>query len=100
MDWENDILKKSFIIDTNDINNKKSTEQILRMSVSSEFEAIALYQSLLENIDDKDIKKVFNEIIIDEKRHVSQFMQLLLNIDKEQDKQMDKGIQENKEILS
>jgi rubrerythrin len=98
MDWDKDILKRSFVVDVNEI-EEKTIDEILRLSISAEFEAINLYSKLKTMIDDKNTVKIFDEIIGDEKKHVGQFNELLLNADKEQNEDMEKGKEENKEII-
>src|SRR5271169_1434751 len=98
--WDNDIIhKQALVVDVKNIDEEKSIPEILRMAISAEFEAITLYENLEGKFDDINMKNIFDEIINDEKKHVGQFEELLLQNDNQQNMDMDKGKQENKEIL-
>ncbi|MBQ7412697.1 MAG: rubrerythrin [Alphaproteobacteria bacterium] len=49
----------------------------IKFAVSSEFEAIQIYQQIMESTDDKRIINVLKEITEDEKKHVGGLYKLL-----------------------
>ncbi len=84
-------LKK---IEKSDINN-----EILRIGIIAELDAINLYEQLAAMTDDENIKKVLLDIAKEEKTHVGEFQALLLKIDKQQIEELEKGEREVEEII-
>jgi rubrerythrin len=82
-------LKK---IEKTDLNN-----EILRVGIIAELDAIDLYEQLAAMTDDENIKKVLLDIAKEEKTHFGEFQTLLLKTDKEQAEELEKGKEEVEE---
>jgi rubrerythrin len=72
--------------------------QLLRLGVIAELDAIDLYEQLAAATSDKRLKEVFLDIAREEKTHVGEFMTLLLEKDKEQVRELEKGRKEIEEM--
>ena len=62
------------------LKDKLSENEILRalkFAVSSEFEAIQIYQQIVESTDNPQIHAVLSEIALDEKHHVGGLLKLI-----------------------
>lgn len=85
-------------IDLGKVKKEDINKEILRVGISAELDAINLYEQLAAATDDEDIKKVFLEIAKEEKTHIGEFQALLLELDKEQERELKNGEKEVKEI--
>lgn len=72
--------------------------ELLRIGMIAELDAVNLYEQLAEMAENKDIKKVFLEIAKEEKTHMGEFEALLLELDDEQAQELINGQKEVKEI--
>jgi len=70
--------------------------EILRIGLIAELDAISLYEQLAAMTTNEKIKKVLLDIAKEEKTHAGEFQSLLLEIDKEQEKELEKGKEEVK----
>jgi len=70
--------------------------EILRIGLIAELDAISLYEQLAAMTTSEKIKKVLLDIAKEEKTHAGEFQSLLLEIDKEQEKELEKGKEEVK----
>jgi len=73
--------------------------EILRVGIIAELDAINLYEQLASITKDSSLKKVFLDIAKEEKTHVGEFLTLLLMKDKEGEKELKNGKEEVKELL-
>ena len=73
-------------------------KEILRLGVIAELDAISLYEQLAAMTENKNLKKVLFSIGKEEKTHVGEFQALLLGLDKEQERELERGKKELKEI--
>ena len=73
-------------------------KEILRLGMIAELDAISLYEQLAALTEKEILKKVFLDIAKEEKTHVGEFETLLLEIDKEQEEELDKGKEEVEEL--
>ncbi|MBW2992253.1 rubrerythrin [Candidatus Woesearchaeota archaeon] len=83
-----------------DLSKMKKEEvdnEILRVGMIAELDAINLYEQLAAMTTDKNIKKILLDIAKEEKTHVGEFQALLLNRDKEQVRELEEGKKEVKE---
>ena len=87
-------------IDLEKINKEKIDEEILRVGIIAELDAINLYEQLAAMAQSEDIKKVLLDIAKEEKTHVGEFQTLLLKTDKEQVKELEAGKKEVEEEMS
>jgi rubrerythrin len=72
--------------------------QLLRIGLIAELDAINLYEQLAAITENQEIKNVFLEIAREEKTHVGEFQALLLKSDKEQVIELEKGRKEVEEM--
>ena len=80
------------------LNKEDLDKEILRIGIIAELDAINLYEQLASMTKNENIKKVLIDIANEEKTHVGEFQELLLRIDKEQVKELDKGKKEVEEL--
>jgi rubrerythrin len=73
-------------------------KEVLRFAIIAELDAINLYEQLAEVTGRENINKVFRDIAREEKTHVGEFQSLLLELDKEQADELEKGKREVEEI--
>ena len=64
----------------------------------AELDAVSLYEQLAAKAHDKKIKEVFLDVAKEEKTHVGEFQTLLLERDKEQVRELEKGREEVEEM--
>lgn len=72
--------------------------EILRVAMIAELDAINLYEKLSDQTKNEDIKKVLLDIAGEEKTHTGEFQTMLLRLDKEQVKELEKGRKEVEEL--
>jgi rubrerythrin len=73
-------------------------KQIARIGMIAELDAINLYEQLASISENEKIKKVLLDIAKEEKTHLGEFQALLLEQDKEQGKELEKGKEEVEEL--
>ena len=86
-------------IDLAKLKGKERDKEILRLGLIAELDAINLYEQLSLMASSSDVKKVLKNIANDEKTHVGEFQALLLLLDKDQAKELKKGLKEVKDLL-
>lgn len=74
---------------------KMSDQEIIRMGMIAELDAINLYEQMASALSNIKIKKQLLDIAREEKTHLGEFQAMLLKIDKEQSIESEKG---NKEV--
>ncbi len=83
--------------------NKKLTSlEVLRavkFAIASEYEAIQVYQQIMESTDNNDVKIVLSDIAKEEKHHVGELRKLLAILSPEDEKEYQHGEQETIENL-
>jgi len=84
-------LMSEIPIDTKKISSKNINEEVLRIGIVAELDAINLYEQLSEKATNSKIKKLFLDIAKEEKTHVGEFEAALLMIDKEYKEELKKG---------
>jgi rubrerythrin len=82
------------------INKENLDKEILRAGIIAELDAINLYEQMAAMTENADIKKLLLDIAKEEKTHMGEFQALLLTNDKEQEKELEKGKKEVKELSS
>ncbi len=80
------------------VGKKALDMEILRASMIAELDAINLYEQFAAATNNKLLKKVLLDIAKEEKTHVGEFQALLLEIDKEQVRELRKGKKEVEEL--
>ena len=82
------------------LNKEHLDEEILRLGIIAELDAVNLYEQMAAMTENERIKKVLLDIAKEEKEHVGEFQTLLLEIDKEQVEEMEEGKKEVQELTS
>lgn len=85
-------------LDLKKVSKKNLDREILRVGMIAELDAVNLYEQLAVMTDNKDIKAILLDIAKEEKTHVGEFQALLLRLDKEQERELEKGKKEVKEL--
>ncbi len=80
------------------IKKQSLDEQILRVGIIAELDAINLYQQLADMTENRDIKQVLLDIAKEEKTHVGEFQAFLLKQDGQQKKELERGKEEVEEL--
>ena len=86
-------------IDLSKVSSKDVDNQLLRLGIIAELDAINLYEQFAAATKDPVLKKVFLEVADEEKEHVGEFHYLLLQRDKEQAEELEEGKEEVLEII-
>lgn len=74
-------------------------KELLRAAIIAELDAINLYEQMANLTSDKGLKAIFLDVAREEKTHVGEFQALLLQNDKEQQVELEKGRKEVEELL-
>ncbi len=85
-------------VDFTKVKKSELNQEILRLAIIAELDAINLYEQMAALTTDADIKKVLLDIAREEKTHVGEFQTMLLRWDKEQVKEMEHAKKEIKEL--
>lgn len=80
------------------VGRQATDAEILRLAIVAELDAINLYDQLAASTDNVDMKKVLLDIAKEEKTHFAEFQTMLLRIDGEQVKEIEKGRKEVEEL--
>jgi len=82
------------------IKKENLDKEILRAGIIAELDAINLYEQMAAMTENADIKRILLDIAKEEKTHLGEFQALLLARDKEQEKELQEGKKEVKELSS
>lgn len=85
-------------IDLEKVKKEDIDKEILRLGMIAELDAVNLYEQLAAKTSDAKLKKVFLDIAKEEKTHLGEFQALLLERDKEQVRELEKGKKEVEEL--
>lgn len=85
-------------VDINKVNPANLDEEILRVGLIAEFDAVNLYQQMANLAKDKGIKAVLMEVAKEEKTHIGEFQALLLKKDAEQVRELAAGKKEVEDL--
>jgi rubrerythrin len=85
-------------VDFTKVKKEELNQEILRLAIIAELDAINLYEQMAALTTDKDIKKVLLDIAREEKTHVGEFQTMLLRWDKEQGQELEHAKKEIKEL--
>lgn len=80
------------------VDKKDIDKQILRVGMIAELDAVSLYEQLAAETNNEDLRKVLLDIAKEEKTHMGEFEALLLDLDKEQQDELQKGKKEVEEL--
>jgi rubrerythrin len=84
--------------DLSKLSKENLNQELLRIGIIAELDAINLYEQLAALTDNQDIKNVFLDIAKEEKTHVGEFQTMLLRMDAEQVQEMAAAQKEIKEL--
>ena len=79
---------------------KKDFDQMLRLGIIAEMDAINLYEQMAALAENTDLKNIFLDIAKEEKAHMGKLHALLLRKDNEQEKASEEGKRKVDEISS
>ena len=85
-------------IDLKKVDKANIDKEILRVGIIAELDAVNLYEQLAAMTGNANIKKILLDIAKEEKTHVGEFQALLLKLDDEQVKELEKGKKEVEEL--
>ena len=74
-------------------------KEILRAAIIAELDAINLYEQMADMTQNKNIRKLLLDVAREEKTHVGEFQTLLLREDEQQEKELEEGKKEVKELI-
>ena len=84
-------------IDLGKVKKDDLDNEILRVGIIAELDAVSLYEQLAEMTGKENIKKILLDIAKEEKTHVGEFQALLLDGDREQLEELANGKKEVEE---
>lgn len=96
----NGILLSKIPIDLEKISQEDLNNEILRVAIIAELDAVNLYEQMAALTENKHIKTILLDIAKEEKTHVGEFQALLLTTDKQQEKELAEGKKEVAELIS
>lgn len=83
--------------------SKKLTQievlRAIKFAIAAEFEAIQIYEQIMESTDNQEVKTVLSEITNDEKHHAGGLYKLLYLLSPEDAKEYEHGANETLEEL-
>jgi len=85
-------------IDLNKVKKEDKDNEILRLGMIAELDAVSLYEQLAAMTENKKIKEILLDIAKEEKTHMGEFQALLLEKDKEQVKELENAKKEVKKF--
>ncbi len=85
-------------VDFSKLKKGQLNQELLRIGIIAELDAINLYEQLAALTDDEDIRRVFLDIAKEEKTHVGEFQTMLLRLDPEQVQEMEHARKEIQEL--
>ena len=71
----------------------------IRLSIAAEEDAASTYKLIADSTNNKDAKKIFEDVSTEEVKHIGEFQKLLSMIDKNEDKLIEEGKKEVEEKL-
>ena len=79
-----------------DLFTEADLARALRYAIADEYEAIQIYSQISEAMQDLRMRAVIDDIVGEEKKHASQFWDLLSRIDPDEHRQWDKAVEVNR----
>lgn len=87
-------------VNLENVKKERLDEEILRIGLIAELDAVNLYEQMAAITSNEDIRKILLDIAKEEKTHVGEFQALLLRLDHEQVKELEAGKKEVEEELN
>ncbi|HAK88065.1 MAG: rubrerythrin [Nitrospirae bacterium GWC2_46_6] len=85
-------------VDLGKLKKEDIDKEILRAAIIAELDAVNLYEQMAALATNKNIRTILMDIAKEEKTHVGEFQALLLREDQEQERELEEGRREVKEI--
>ncbi len=85
-------------LDFERVKKEDRDKEILRIGMIAELDAVSFYEQLAAAAGSEKIKKVLKDVAREEKTHIGEFQALLLELDAEQRRELEKGKEEVKEL--
>lgn len=86
-------------LNLNKVKRENLDNQILRVGIIAELDAVSLYEQLAAMTNNQDLKKVLLDIAKEEKTHMGEFEAFLLKNDQEQKQELAKGEKEVEKLI-
>jgi rubrerythrin len=87
-------MEHPFLVKDNTLNLKELI-RALRLDIRAEEDAIITYDCHKEATEDSRVKAILQEIINDERKHVSQLQEMIMMLDPTEIEMQDEGLKEN-----
>ncbi len=85
-------------LDLTKVSQEDIDKEILRLGMIAELDAVNLYEQLAAKTKNRKIKAILMDIAKEEKTHEGEFETLLLQLDKEQEKEIQNAKEEVKKL--
>jgi len=85
-------------IDLKKVPEKFIDQEVLRLAMMAELDAVNLYEQLAAMAKNKHIKAVLMDVAKEEKTHLGEFQTMLLKLDKEQVEELEHAKEEIEEL--
>jgi len=86
-------------IELDKIDKENIEKEVLRLAIIAELDAINLYEQMAALVENENIRSILLDVANEEKTHVGEFHTLLLKIDNEQVRELEKGKKEVEELI-
>ncbi|MEK7540993.1 MAG: ferritin family protein [Patescibacteria group bacterium] len=87
-------------LNLDNVDKKEKDKQILRIGMIAELDAVSLYEQLAATTENEGLRNILLDVAKEEKTHVGEFQALLLELDKEQAEELEKGKEEVEELTN
>jgi hypothetical protein len=79
--------------------NDREIARTIRLAISAEHDATHLYELIADSTNNKNVKKVLQDIADEEKVHVGELQELLKKFDRDDEKFLEKGQKEVEDLI-
>lgn len=80
--------------------DSRELERAVRIGIAAEHDATHFYETIADSIDDVKIKKLFQDVANEEKVHVGEFEQVLIELNKKNGELVEEGKSEAMKKMS
>jgi len=86
-------------IELDKIDKENIEKEVLRLAIIAELDAINLYEQMAALVENENIRSILLDVANEEKTHVGEFQTMLLKIDNEQVRELEKGKKEVEKLI-
>ena len=86
-------------IDLDKMDKETIEKEVLRLAIIAELDAINLYEQMAALVENENIRSILLDVANEEKTHVGEFQTMLLKIDNEQVRELEKGKKEVEKLI-